>query len=44
MEHDFFGRSSGNFREERTSEKVVLFFPDGIFQTEICVSFIKSHR
>ena len=27
----------------KTSEKVVLFFPDGIFQTEIRVPYLQSH-
>ena len=26
-----------------TPEKVVLFFPDGMFQTEIRVSFLENH-
>ena len=33
MEYDSLGRYGGN----GTSQKVVLFFPDGMFQTEIRV-------
>ena len=36
----FYRKISGS---NKTSEKVVLFFPDGIFQTEIRVPYLQSH-
>jgi len=40
MVHDFSGRSSGNFREQRNVRKGSPVFPDGMFQTEIRVPFV----
>ena len=43
MEQDFLDRSSGKFPGDRTTTKVLSCFPDGVFQTEIRVPFVKSH-
>ena len=38
MKHDYLGRSTGKF--PGATEKVILFFPDGMFQMEIRVLFL----